>query len=108
MIQGGRKQGGTGCWCPPTFHRSLQLFIVVYVCVTVCVTICVHVCGDSKCSTILHFTCTVKCKIHKMHDQLASYTCNFKCDHMAQKKLNFFAQERLLPLNPLSQKLQCL
>ena len=50
-----------------------------------------HVCGDSKCSTILHFTCTVKCKIHKMHDQLASYTCNFKCDHMAQKKLNFFA-----------------
>ena len=56
-----------------------------------CVTICVHVCGESKCSTILHFTCTVKCKIHKMHDQLASYTCNFKCDHMAQKKLNFFA-----------------
>ena len=22
--QGGRKQGGTGCWCPPTFHRPLQ------------------------------------------------------------------------------------
>ena len=21
--QGGRKQGGTGCWCPPTFNRPL-------------------------------------------------------------------------------------
>ena len=59
----------------PTFHG--RTFAVVYsgvcVCVHVCVTICVHVCGDSKCSTILHFTCTVKCKIHKMHDQLAKF-----------------------------------
>ena len=57
--QGGRKQGGTGCWCPPTFHRPLQFVYSIIV--------CVHVCGDF---TILHFTCTTN---HKIHD----HTCNF-------------------------------
>ena len=60
--QGGRKQGGTGCWCPPTFHRPLQFVYSIIV--------CVDVCGDSKCFTILHFTCTTN---HKIHD----HTCNF-------------------------------
>ena len=41
VYQGGRKQGGTRCWCPPTLHRPLQLCIV-----------CVTLCGDSKCFTI--------------------------------------------------------
>ena len=56
------SRGAPGAGAPPTFHRPLQFVYSIIV--------CVDVCGDSKCFTILHFTCTTN---HKIHD----HTCNF-------------------------------
>ena len=35
MTQGGRKQGGTGCWCPPTFAVVYSVCHYVYMCVVI-------------------------------------------------------------------------
>ena len=99
-VQGGRKQRGTGCWCPPTFHRPLQ-FVYSYI-------VCVQVFGDSKCFTILHFTCTIKCKIHVLTTKsMIIHAFTLGSHDMVQKKLNsFFDTREASTSEPLSQNLQ--